>query len=182
MVNLKGASWAGNRMMADGFRSKRSVSAVVLLAALALGACERLAPPPVPRGNRVEAERLSQITKGVQTRSDVAALLGPPTARGTFDEENWYYISGNTQLMPGRYLQLRDRVVVAISFDRRGVVQDIRELSPQDGQDVGMVSRETPVPGTERNMLQALFGNIGRPGIAGDSGSSTMNNPARMNR
>jgi outer membrane protein assembly factor BamE (lipoprotein component of BamABCDE complex) len=76
---------------------------------------------------------------------------------------------------------LRDRVVVSISFDRRGVVQDIRELKPSDGQDVGMVSRETPVPGTERNMLQALFGNIGRPGLSEDA-SSTMNNPARMGR
>ncbi len=167
--------------MADGFRSRRGLSALVMLAALALGACERLAPPPVPRGNRVEAERLTQINKGVQTRADVLALLGPPTARGTFDEENWYYISGNTQVMPGRYLELRDRVVVAISFDRRGVVQDIRELKPEDGQDVGMVSRETPVPGTERNMMQALFGNIGRPSLS-DTATSTMNNPARMGR
>ena len=167
--------------MADGVRSRRGLSALVMLAALALGACERLAPPPVPRGNRVEAERLAQINKGVQTRADVLALLGPPTARGTFDEENWYYISGNTQVMPGRYLQLRDRVVVAISFDRRGVVQDIRELKPEDGQDIGMVSRETPVPGTERNMMQALFGNIGRPSLS-DTATSTMNNPARMGR
>ena len=167
--------------MADGVRSRRGLSALVMLAALALGACERLAPPPVPRGNRVEAERLAQINKGVQTRADVLALLGPPTARGTFDEENWFYISGNTQVMPGRYLQLRDRVVVAITFDRRGVVQDIRELKPEDGQNIGMVTRETPVPGTERNMMQALFGNIGRPSLS-DTATSTMNNPARMGR
>ncbi len=29
---------------------------------------------------------------------------------------------------------------------------------------VAMVGRETPVPGTERTLLQALFGNIGRVG------------------
>ena len=167
--------------MAEELRRKRRMGALVMLAALALGACEKLAPPPVPRGNRVDAERLSQVTKGVQTRGDVLALLGPPTARGTFDEENWYYISGHTQLMPGRYLELRDRVVVVVSFDRRGVVQEIRQLKPEDGQDVGMVSRETPVPGTERNMMQALFGNIGRPSVS-DSATSTMNNPARMGR
>jgi outer membrane protein assembly factor BamE (lipoprotein component of BamABCDE complex) len=167
--------------MAEELRAKRRMSALILLAALALGACERLAPPPVPRGNRVDSEKLSQITKGVQTRGDVLALLGPPTARGTFDEENWFYISGHTQLMPGRYLELRDRVVVAISFDRRGVVQDIRQLRPEDGRDVGMVSRETPVPGTERNLMQALFGNIGRPSL-GDDATGGMNNPARLNR
>jgi hypothetical protein len=167
--------------MAEGFLRIRGFGPLLLLAGLALGGCEKLAPPPVPRGNKIEADKLAQITKGVQTRSDVAALLGPPTARGTFDEENWYYISGNTQLLPGRYLELRDRVVVAISFDRRGVVQDIRELKPDEGRDVGMVSRETPVPGTERNLMQALFGNIGRPTLS-DSATSTMNNPARMNR
>jgi len=167
--------------MAEGFLRIRGFGPLLLLAGLALGGCEKLAPPPVPRGNKIEADKLAQITKGVQTRSDVAALLGPPTARGTFDEENWYYISGNTQLLPGRYLELRDRVVVAISFDRRGVVQDIRELKPDEGRDVGMVSRETPVPGTERNLMQALFGNIGRPTLP-DSASSTMNNPARMGR
>ncbi|NBS44875.1 MAG: outer membrane protein assembly factor BamE, partial [Acetobacteraceae bacterium] len=152
--------------MAEGFLRIRGFGPLLLLAGLALGGCEKLAPPPVPRGNKIEADKLAQITKGVQTRSDVAALLGPPTARGTFDEENWYYISGNTQLLPGRYLELRDRVVVAISFDRRGVVQDIRELKPDEGRDVGMVSRETPVPGTERNLMQALFGNIGRPTLS----------------
>ena len=167
--------------MTEGFYRRRGIGLFLMLVTLAVGACERLAPPPVPRGNKVDAERLAQITKGVQTRSDVAALLGPPTARGTFDEENWYYISGITQVMPGRYLELRDRVVVAISFDRRGVVQEIRQLRPSDGQDVGMVSRETPVPGTERNMMQALFGNIGRPSLSDDA-SGTMNNPARMGR
>jgi len=167
--------------MAKGFCRIRGMSTVLLLVTLFVGGCEKLAPPPVPRGNRVEADKLAQITKGVQTRADVAALLGPPTARGTFDEENWYYISGNTQVMPGRYLELRDRIVVAITFDRRGVVQDIRELKPNDGQDVGMVSRETPVPGTERNLMQALFGNIGRPSLS-DTATSTMNNPARMGR
>ena len=167
--------------MTEGFYRRRGIGLFLLLVTLAVGACERLAPPPVPRGNKVDAERLAQITKGVQTRSDVAALLGPPTARGTFDEENWYYISGITLVLPGRYLELRDRVVVAISFDLRGVVQEIRELRPSEGHDVGMVSRETPVPGTERNMMQALFGNIGRPSLSDDA-SSTMNNPARMGR
>ena len=160
---------------------RRALPVLTLLAGAMLGGCAWLAPPPVPRGNKVDADKLAQITVGVQTRSDVEALLGPPTARGTFDEENWYYISGNTQVLPGRYLELRDRVVVVFAFNNRGVVQNIRELKPEDGQDVGMVSRETPVPGTERNMLQALFGNIGRPSLS-DAATSTMNNPARMGR
>lgn len=167
---------------ADMARPPRSVNARLPAIALVvlLGGCgwltDRLGPAPVERGNRVDPDRLSQITPGVQTRADVEALLGSPTARGTFDDDNWYYISARTRLQPGRFLEIEDRRVVAIAFNRQGVVSGIRELGPQDGRDVAMVSRETPVPGNERSLLQALFGNLGRPGAPG----TTASNPTQI--
>jgi outer membrane protein assembly factor BamE (lipoprotein component of BamABCDE complex) len=163
----------------DMARHPRSVNAsLACLAILLLGGCgwvtDRLGPAPVERGNRVSAERLSQITPGVQTRADVETLLGSPSARGTFDEDNWYYISARTRLQPARFLDVEDRRVVAISFNRQGVVSGIRELGEADGRNINVVSRETPVPGNERSLLQALFGNIGRPGV-GNAGPA---NPA----
>jgi outer membrane protein assembly factor BamE (lipoprotein component of BamABCDE complex) len=144
---------------------------VPLVLVVLLGGCswvtDTLGPPPVERGNRVDAERLGQITLGVQTRNDVEALLGSPTARGTFDDDNWYYISSRTRLQAARFLEVEDQRVVAISFNRQGVVTGIRELGAADGRDITIVRRETPVPGNERSLLQALFGNLGRPGLAG---------------
>lgn len=167
----------------DMARHPRSVNAsrvAPLVLLLALGGCgwvsERIGPAPVARGNHVDADRLSQITPGVQTRTDVEALLGSPTARGTFDEDHWYYISAQSRIAPGRFLEIADRRVVAISFNREGVVTGVRELTEADGRNVRMVSRETPVPGNDRSMLQALFGNIGRPGLEGGAVSGT--NPA----
>jgi outer membrane protein assembly factor BamE (lipoprotein component of BamABCDE complex) len=151
---------------------------------LGLGGCgwltERIGPDPIMRGNHVDAERLSQITPGVQTRSDVEALLGSPSARGTFDDDNWYYISARTRTQPGRFLEVEGQRVVAISFNRQGVVQNVRELTQADGRDVQMVSRETPVPGNDRSLLQALFGNLGRPGV--DRSGTGPSNPASMGR
>jgi outer membrane protein assembly factor BamE (lipoprotein component of BamABCDE complex) len=167
-------------------RHPRSVNARIATIALAfaLGGCawigERIGPEPVERGNRVDAERLGQITPGVQTRADVEALLGSPTARGTFDDTNWYYISARSRLAPGTYLRIEDRRVVAISFNRDGVVAGVRELTEADGQDVRMVSRETPVPGNERTLLQALFGNIGRPGLDRAGGANPARAPGRI--
>ena len=151
-------------------RPTRSVNACLapLVLVVFLGGCgwvtDRLGPAPVERGNRVDAERLGQITLGVQTRNDVEALLGSPTSRGTFDDDNWYYISAQTRVQPGRFLQVQDQRVVAIAFNPQGVVSNIRELGEADGRNVAVVSRETPVPGNERSLLQALFGNLGRPG------------------
>jgi outer membrane protein assembly factor BamE (lipoprotein component of BamABCDE complex) len=141
---------------------------------------DRLGPPPVERGNRVDAERLQQITPGVQTRNDVEALLGSPTARGTFDDDNWYYISARTRLQPARFLEIEDRRVVAIAFNRQGVVSGIRELGAADGRNIAVVSRETPVPGNERSLLQALFGNLGRPGLAGTGPTNPANSGGRF--
>ncbi len=163
--------------MARHSRSVNARLAVTLILVGLLGGCDwindRIGPAPVERGNRVDPEKLAQISPGVQTRADVEALLGSPTARGTFDEDNWYYISSRTRIAPGRFLEVEDRRVVAISFNRQGVVSGIRELGQADGRNVQMVSRETPVPGTERTLLQALFGSIGRPGMDRGGASPT---------
>jgi outer membrane protein assembly factor BamE (lipoprotein component of BamABCDE complex) len=149
-------------------------------ALLGLGACSYMpSMPSVPgaslfaaptqiRGNIVEQEDLGQVVVGVSSRSDVQALLGSPSATGTFDEREWYYIGGVTRQRPGRQLALDDQQVVAIRFDDRGTVQDIRRLGAEDGRPVQMVERITPSPGNERTFLQQLFGNIGRlgPGLS----------------
>lgn len=162
-------------------RPARKVNAtLVLLAVLSLPGCSLFDRPRIPRGNAVDSEQLTQIRPGVQTRQDVQALLGSPTARGTFDEDNWYYISAQTRVQPGRFLQVQDQRIVAISFNEQGVVSNIREVAQDEGRPVQMVSRETPVPGTERSLLQALFGNLGRAqlpsggsgGIGGGPGST----------
>jgi len=166
-------------------RHPRSVNAfrltTCLVLVMALSGCtwitDTLGPAPVQRGNRVDPERLAQITPGVQTRSDVEALLGSPSARGTFDDNHWYYISALSRLAPGRTLLIQDQRVVAIAFNQEGVVSEVRELTDADGRPVTMVSRETPVPGSERSLLQALFGNLGRPGMGGTPG---VGNPATL--
>lgn len=168
----------------DMARHPRSVNAfrlaTVLLLAVSLTGCgwimDRIGPDPVQRGNRVDAERLAQITVGVQTRSDVETLLGSPSARGTFDDDHWYYISAQTRTQPGRFLMIEDQRVVAIAFNQQGVVSEIRELTEADGRPVTIVSRETPVPGTERSLLQSLFGNLGRPSMGG--AGTGIGNPA----
>ncbi|MGG5808176.1 outer membrane protein assembly factor BamE [Falsiroseomonas sp. CW058] len=160
---------------------------------LALGACSWLPTMPslpgtdlfdsprVMRGHAVDAEDLAQVTVGVSSRSDVASLLGSPTATGTFDEDSWYYISAVTRQRPGRALAIDDQQVVAIRFDARGTVTEVRRLGPEAGQQVRFVQRETASPGTERTLLQQLFGNIGRlgPGLgAGQQGGPGAPSPS----
>ncbi len=138
--------------------------ATLVLVSMLLGACSFFEAPVAQRGNRVTADQLSEITPGVQTKADVRAVLGSPTQTGMFGDDEWYYISSSTRQQPGRQLVVRDRQTVVVEFDRAGVVRNVRTLGDEDAQPVEMVARETPVPGNERTLLQALFGNVGRFG------------------
>ncbi len=150
-------------------RAPRLRAALLALAlALPAAGCSLFDAPPVQRGNRVDPDLLAQLTPGVQTQADVQALLGPPSATGTFGRNEWYYISAITRMRPGTTGAVQDRQVVAMHFDEGGTLRQIRRLGEDDMRDdVGMVGRTTPVPGTERTLLQALFGNIGRVGAGG---------------
>lgn len=143
------------------------------LACLATAGCQYLPPLPdrprdlfdspiIARGHLVAPEQLQQITPGVTARADVQALLGSPSHTSTFSDDLWYYISSSTRQRPGRALSVTNQRVVVVAFNPNGTVREVSELGQQDGRSISFVSRETPVPGNERTLLQGLFGNIGR--------------------
>jgi len=149
---------------------------------LALPGCETVnrifGLPVTDRGHKVSEEQLAEITPGVQTRADVQALLGSPTQTSTFSNDTWYYISAKTKVRPARALLLLDQETVVIEFDNRGVVREVRRVGQDQMRPVTMVSRETPVPGSDRTFLQALFGNVGRFNPAGAAGAGAQQGTA----
>lgn len=127
--------------------------------ALILAACS---PVIDTRGNLPPAARLSQLKPGEQTREDVAQLLGTPATVSTFGDPVWYYISYRTETSAFFKPEELDRKVLAIEFDTRGYLKDVRQLGLSDGRELQMVDRETPTAGKDLTVLQQMFGNLGR--------------------
>lgn len=182
-----GAANAAAPWASDGRAPCRLAVAVVLF--LGLGGCSYMPStaslPALPgldlfeaprqvRGHMVDEEDLRQIVAGVSSRRDVEALLGSPSATGTFDDSEWFYIGGVTRQRPGRQLALEQQQVVLIRFDARDTVRDVRRIGQEEGRAVRVVERTTPSPGNERTLLQQLFGNIGRvgPGLGAQGGAT----------
>ncbi|MEF8761734.1 outer membrane protein assembly factor BamE, partial [Stenotrophomonas sp. A3_2] len=59
-------------------------------------------PTHVRRGALIEEEALRDLIPGTSSRADVTALLGSPTARATFDDNTWIYITQITSTRIGR--------------------------------------------------------------------------------
>lgn len=127
--------------------------------AVLLSAC---APTIVQRGNLPDPELLSRIQPGLQTRNQVASLLGSPSSVATFGDEVWYYISSQTQTIAFYQPEVLDQKVVAIIFDDAGKVKTVRTYGLEDAQTIEPVARTTPTGGRAITILEQLVGNLGR--------------------
>ena len=136
--------------------------AAPLLAAALLAGCGIADATRDPRGHRVDRELLGEIVPGVQTRGDIAALLGSPTSTAIFGGETWYYIGGMTRNRVGRTDLLIEQEVVAVHFDRAGVVERVEVVEMDQARPVEPVARVTPTPGNDVSFIGMILGNIGR--------------------
>jgi outer membrane protein assembly factor BamE (lipoprotein component of BamABCDE complex) len=133
----------------------------VLLAttATALGACS---PRIDQRGNLVDPDAALAVQPGVQTKDQVAQLLGTPSTRATFDDKTWYYISKRTETTAFFPPDVTDQQVLVVKFDDADLVETVKIYGMNDAYEIDPVGRTTPTYGQELTILQQLFGNIGR--------------------
>ncbi len=158
---------------------KTSLPLVVIAGlALPLDACGVLhvfSPTLRQRGNLVDRDALSELIPGTSTRADVTALIGSPTARATFDDNTWIYISQTTSTRIGRTPGVTQQKVVVLTFDQSGTLRGVAQRTKADSRAISMASGATPSPGSEASFLQQLFGNVGKftpAGLPGGLGAS----------
>jgi outer membrane protein assembly factor BamE (lipoprotein component of BamABCDE complex) len=135
------------------------VTLIAGAALVALGAC---AIPVDQRGNLPEPDKLSQILPGTTDKATVTQLLGSPSSVSVFDANTWYYISQKTKAIAFFTPEVLDQQVVAIDFDDKGVVRDMRRRDLADGEVIIPNPNATPAPGREFSFLEQLIGNFGR--------------------
>jgi outer membrane protein assembly factor BamE (lipoprotein component of BamABCDE complex) len=124
-----------------------------------LGACS---PTVSARGNLPTADQLSQIKPGVTDKASVTALLGSPSSVASFDDTTWYYISQRSEEIAFFKPEARNPEVVAVVFDKDGIVKDVRKTASKNPHGIEPVARTTPAPGKELSFIEQLIGNFGK--------------------
>jgi outer membrane protein assembly factor BamE (lipoprotein component of BamABCDE complex) len=149
-----------------------SLAAAML--ALMLGACN---VPADPRGNLPTEAQLKEIQPGVTDKATVTRVLGSASSVAPFDGDTWYYISQKTKEVAFFKPDLIDQEVLAISFDKQGIVRDVRHRGWNDRVAVIPNPKATPAPGREFSVWEQLIGNFGRfggspPGVRTNPGGN----------
>ena len=105
---------------------------------------------------------LETVKVGVSSRQDVAEAVGRPSASGLLNDEGWYYVQSKFKNLGPMEPQEIDRQVLAISFDQRGIVENVERFGLQDGQMVSLSRRVTDTNIKGIGFLRQLFSNFGR--------------------
>ena len=140
-------------------------SAYVAIAALALLGAGACTPTISYNGFQAREDKPQDVKVGEDTRSTVLSKLGSPSVSATFEPNIWYYVSQTTARSAYFHPKLRERDVVAITFDKDEKVTAVNAYKLKDGFKVAYSDRETPTRGRELTVLEQILGNVGRGGM-----------------
>lgn len=117
-------------------------------------------------GYVVDQQALDLVSVG-SSREHVLLTLGTPSTTATFDGEVFYYISQQRKRTVAFMKQsLVDQQVLAIYFDKDGVVAQRANYTMQDGKVFDTISRTTPTGGKDLTFLQQVLSGAGSGGAA----------------
>jgi outer membrane protein assembly factor BamE (lipoprotein component of BamABCDE complex) len=158
------------------FLSKTAMAMVV--ASIAVSGCTSMQiGDTMYNGYVVDQKSLELIPVG-SSREQVLLTMGTPSTTATFDTEVFYYISQKrTRAAAFMKPKIVDQTVLAIYFDKEGVVARRANYTMQDGKVFDTVSRTTPTGGRDLTFLQQLLS--GGSGAGGAAARSILSNFGR---
>ncbi|NOX72690.1 MAG: outer membrane protein assembly factor BamE [Alphaproteobacteria bacterium] len=105
---------------------------------------------------------LEDIIVGVDSRNSVEETIGRPSSTGVLREGGWYYVSSRVKNFAYRRPEVIDRQLVAISFDKRGIVTNIERFTLENGRVITLNRRITKTGIKGVSFIQQMLGNVGR--------------------
>ena len=132
--------------------------ALMGLLLVALAAC---APVYRNHGYVPAEDELAEIKVGEDTRETLAPLIGRPSAAALLNDQGWYYVQSRWKHSGARPPKEIDRQVVAITFTKEGVVENVERFGLENGKVVALSRRVTTSNIKGISFLRQLLGSLG---------------------
>ena len=106
-------------------------------------------------------EDLEKVVVGESTTSDVARAVGRPSSIGVLAQSGWYYVGSRFKHFAWKAPEEVEREVVAITFDDKGVVENVERFGLEGGEVIVLSRRVTDSNINGLSFLRQLLGNVG---------------------
>ena len=151
----------------------------VIGALLATAACT---PTSTYNGFQIVDQAPADVKVG-EPRSAVLARLGTPTAKSTFGDDTWYYMSQLSSHTAFFNPRVNRRDITAIAFGKADDhVAAVNTYSLKDGRVIAFNGRETPTRGREMTVIEQLLGSISAGGVLPPDQNQTPGSHGNTNR
>jgi outer membrane protein assembly factor BamE (lipoprotein component of BamABCDE complex) len=127
--------------------------------ALALQAC---APITRNHGYIPRESELATLAVGADSRDEVIAKIGRPSATSLLGDQGLYYVQSRFQQVAFFAPEETDREVLALSFTPDGRLGNVERFGLEQGRVVQLNPARTAEVFADRSAIAQIFGNIGR--------------------
>ena len=106
-------------------------------------------------------EDVAKVTVGESTQAEVARDVGRPTSTGLLTGGAWYYVGSKFRHYGARAPKEVERQVMVISFDDKGVVENVEYFGLERGEVVVISRRVTRSSVKGLGIVRQLLSNVG---------------------
>ena len=143
---------------------RKAALLMVAAAGLAAGGCAKTQDL---QGYLVDETLVSAVQPGVDNKESVQNTLGRPTFTGTFDQNDWYYVSRRTKNFAFNHPRVNEQTLLHVRFDAAGNVASVDRKGLEQVVSIDPMGDKTPTLGRKSSIWEELFGNIGAVGAGG---------------
>ena len=112
-------------------------------------------------GNLPDAQLVSLLKVGIDSKKSTTQILGEPTFRGVLGDNSFYYVGTVNSKLAFLDPKLDTQFILEINFDKNNKLKKLYLYDEDESIDVSMSSLETKHSGKKLTFLQQIFGNIG---------------------
>ena len=112
-------------------------------------------------GNLPDAQLVSLLKVGIDSKKSTTQILGEPTFRGVLGDNSFYYVGTVNSKLAFLDPKLDTQFILEINFDKNNKLKKLFLYDEDESIDVSMSSLETKHSGKKLTFLQQIFGNIG---------------------
>ncbi|HYE28746.1 MAG TPA: outer membrane protein assembly factor BamE [Allosphingosinicella sp.] len=129
------------------------------------------------QGYLVDETLVAAVQPGIDNKDSVQNTLGRPTFTGTFDQNDWYYVSRRTKNFAYNHPRVNQQTVLHVRFDAAGNVASVERKGLEQVVSIDPMRDKTPTLGRDKSIWDELFGNIGAVGAPVGSNTGGPNSP-----
>ena len=116
-------------------------------------------------GNLPDAELVSILKVGIDSKKTTSQILGEPTFKGVLGDNSFYYVGTVNSKLAFLNPKLNSQFILELNFDKDNKLKKLYLYDENESKDISMSNLETKHSGKKLTFLQQIFGNIGVGGM-----------------